>query len=76
MLTIWQMGLSAVALIILTALLRRFASDRLPRRMYIALWDLAVLSMLIPYRPAWNPLSLLQKLQRSAHTNPHLNYYI
>ncbi len=43
-----SMSLSAGVLILLTALLRRFAGNRLPRRMYVALWDIAVLRLLVP----------------------------
>ena len=50
MLSLWQMSLSAGALILLTALLRLVAGTRLPRRMYVALWDIALLCGLIPFR--------------------------
>ena len=50
MLSLWQMGLSASAVILLAALLRRLTGSRLPRRMYVALWDVALLSGLIPFR--------------------------
>ena len=43
-----QMGLSAGALIALTAVLRLAAAGRLPRRAYVALWDLAALRLLTP----------------------------
>lgn len=45
--TFLSSSLAAGALILLTALVRRFAGSRLPRRMYIALWDIAVLRLLI-----------------------------
>lgn len=48
MMTFLSSSLAAGALILLTALVRRFAGSRLPRRMYIALWDIAVLRLLIP----------------------------
>ena len=48
MTTFLSMSLSAGVLILLTALLRRFAGNRLPRRMYIALWDIAALRLLVP----------------------------
>ena len=44
-----SMGLSASALIALTALLRLAAGKRLPRRMFVALWDIAALRMLLPF---------------------------
>ena len=53
------MSLSASAVILLTALLRRFAADRLPRRMYIALWDVALLASIVPFRVPWEALSRL-----------------
>ena len=59
MLSLWQMTLSASAVILLTALLRRAAADRLPRRLYVALWDIALLAGLIPFRVPWEPLSRL-----------------
>lgn len=48
MTTFLSASLAAGALILLTALLRRFVGSRLPRRMYIALWDLAAIRLLIP----------------------------
>ena len=42
------MGLSASALIALTALVRLIAGKRLPRRAFVALWDVAALRMLLP----------------------------
>lgn len=48
MTTFLSASFAAGALILLTALVRRFAGNRLPRRMYIALWDIAVLRLLIP----------------------------
>lgn len=48
--TLLDMSLSGGAIILLTALLRRFAGGRLPRRMYMALWDIAMLRLLLPVR--------------------------
>lgn len=48
MMTFLSSSLAASALILLMALVRHFAGNRLPRRMYIALWDIAVLRLLIP----------------------------
>ena len=59
MLSLWQMSLSASAVILLTALLRRVAGSRLPRRMYVAMWDVAALASLIPFRVPWATLSQL-----------------
>ena len=59
MLSLWQMSLSASLIILLTALLRHAAANRLPRRMYIALWDVALLASLVPYRVPWEALSRL-----------------
>lgn len=56
MLSLWQMGVSTSAVILLAALLRRLAGTRLPRRMYVALWDIAMLSGLIPFRVTWDTL--------------------
>lgn len=57
-----QMGLSAGALIALTAALRLAAAGRLPRRAYVALWDLAALRLLIPLSVPWrfSPRALLR----------------
>ena len=57
MLSLWQMSLGASAVILLTALLRYLAGPRLPRRMYVALWDVALLSSLIPFRVPWEALA-------------------
>ena len=48
MTTFLSASFAAGALILLTAMVRHFAGHRLPRRMYIALWDIAVLRLLIP----------------------------
>ena len=48
-----QMGLTAGAFIALTAMLRAAAGSRLPRRAYVALWDLAVLRLLTPLSVPW-----------------------
>ncbi|MBP3522493.1 MAG: M56 family metallopeptidase [Clostridia bacterium] len=48
-----QRSLCAGALIALTALLRASCRGRLPRRMYIALWDLAALRLLVPLSLPW-----------------------
>lgn len=48
-----QRSLSAGAVIALTALLRAACRGRLPRRMYIALWDLAALRLLVPFSLPW-----------------------
>ena len=57
-----QMGLSAGALVALTAALRLAAAGRLPRRAYVALWDLAALRLLIPLSVPWrfSPRALLR----------------
>ena len=55
------MSLSASAVILLTALLRRLAANRLPRRMYIALWDIALLANMVPFRVPWEALSRLTR---------------
>ena len=56
-LSLWQMSLSVSALILLTALLRLAAGTRLPRRMYVALWDVALLCGLLPFRVPWQPFA-------------------
>lgn len=48
-----QRSLWAGAVIALTALLRAACRNRLPRRMYIALWDLAALRLLLPLSLPW-----------------------
>lgn len=48
--TLLEMSLSAGAIILLTVVLRLFAGGRLPRRMYIAMWDIATLRLLVPVR--------------------------
>lgn len=48
-----QRSLSAGAVIALTALLRAACRGRLPRRMFVALWDLAVLRLLVPLSVPW-----------------------
>ena len=68
MLSLWQMSLSVGAVILLTALLRRWAADRLPRRMYVALWDIALLAGLIPFRVPWEALSRLVQSMKAAVT--------
>lgn len=52
--TLLEMSLSAGAIILLTAVLRLLAGGRLPRRMYIALWDIATLRLLVPVRISSN----------------------
>ena len=58
-----QMGLSASALILLTALLRLCAGRRLPRRMFVALWDVATLRLLLPFA---FPVRLFAKAAKQA----------
>lgn len=48
-----QMGLTAGVLIGLTALLRVAVGSRMPRRAYVALWDLSVLRLLTPLCVPW-----------------------
>lgn len=48
-----QRSLWAGAVIALTALLRGVCRGGLPRRMYIALWDLAALRLLVPFSLPW-----------------------
>lgn len=48
-----QRSLSAGAVIALTALLRAACSGRLPRRMFVVLWELAVLRLLLPLSLPW-----------------------
>lgn len=48
-----QRSLSAGAVIALTALLRAACRGLLPRRMFVALWDLAVLRLLVPLSLPW-----------------------
>lgn len=48
-----QRSLCACTVIALTALLRAACRSRLPRRMFVALWDLAVLRLLVPLSLPW-----------------------
>lgn len=66
--TLLQRSMSAGALILLTALLRRFAGNRLPRRMYVALWDLATLRLLVPFALPWrfSPEALMARALHAA----------
>ncbi len=48
-----QRSLCAGAVIALTALLRASCRGRLPRRMFVALWDLAALRLLVPLSLPW-----------------------
>lgn len=59
-----QRSLSAGAVIALTALLRAACRGRLPRRMFVALWDLAVLRLLVPLSLPWAyaPRALMRAL--------------
>ena len=45
-----EMSLYGGAMILVAALMRLLLRDRLPRRMYVALWDLAMLRLLVPFR--------------------------
>ena len=45
-----EMSLYGGAMILVAALLRLLLRDRLPRRMYVALWDLAMLRLLVSFR--------------------------
>lgn len=59
-----SMSLTAGMLIALTALLRLTAGDRLPRRMYMALWDIALLRLLVPFSLRWrfSPQALIGRV--------------
>lgn len=48
--SILEMGVSGGAMILVTAVLRLIAGDRLPRRAYIAMWSAAILRLLVPVR--------------------------
>ena len=58
-----EMSLYGGAMILVAALLRLLLRDRLPRRMYVALWDLAMLRLLLPFR-----LPALTSVQRVVKT--------
>ena len=65
-----QRSLSAGAVIALTALLRAACRGRLPRRMFVVLWDLAVLRLLVPLSLPWTyaPRALINAcLSRGDH---------
>ena len=68
--TFLSSSLAAGALILLTALVRRFAGSRLPRRMYIALWDIAVLRLLIPVGLPRTDRAFAAYVQTSAFVQP------
>ena len=70
MITFLSSSLAASALILLMALVRHFAGNRLPRRMYIALWDIAVLRLLIPVGLPRADRVLAAYVQTSAFVQP------
>lgn len=59
---LWERSLVAGAAIALTALLRAVCGNRLPRRTYVALWDLAIARLLLPFALPFErtPLSMLR----------------
>ena len=59
--TLARMSLSATGLIAFTALLRALFGKKLPRRTFIALWDAAMLRLLVPLCIPWRfaPRALL-----------------
>lgn len=61
--TMGEMSLYGGAIILVTALVRLIVRDRAPRRMYVALWDLAMLRLLVPFR-----LPALTSVQRVVQT--------
>ena len=61
--TLGEMSLYGGAIILVTALVRLLVRDRAPRRMYVALWDLAMLRLLVPFR-----LPALTSVQRAVQT--------
>ena len=61
--TLGEMSLYGGAIILVTALVRLIVRDRAPRRMYVALWDLAMLRLLVPFR-----LPALTSVQRAVQT--------
>ena len=61
--TLGEMSLYGGAIILVTALVRLLVRDRAPRRMYVALWDLAMLRLLVPFR-----LPALISVQRAVQT--------
>lgn len=63
--TLFDRSLAASALIVLTALLRVLAGKRLPRRAFVALWDIAALRLLLPFSI---PVRISQKMPFAAST--------
>ena len=65
--SLMEMGLSASVLIALTALVRLAVGKRLPRRMFVILWDIAALRLLLPFSlrlriwPRTAPQAMLQR---------------
>lgn len=59
---LWERSLVAGASIALTALLRAVCGNRLPRRTYVVLWDLAIARLLLPFALPFErtPLSMLR----------------
>ena len=59
---LWERSLVAGAAIALTALLRTVCGNRLPRRTYVVLWDLAIARLLLPFALPFErtPLSMLR----------------
>ena len=64
-----QRSFCAGAVIALTAMLRAACRGRLPRRMFVALWDLAVLRLLVPLLLPWAyaPRALMHAFLSHAH---------
>ncbi len=63
--SIVEMSVSGGTMILVTALLRLIAGDRLPRRGYVALWTAAILRLLVPFKTA-SPVSFYGLLSRTA----------
>ena len=78
MLFTWaQMGLSAAVAIALTALLRAAFSRRLPRRAFVALWDVIALRLLVPFFIPWrfSPQALFRKPAQITANIAHIPAY-
>ena len=63
--SIAEMSVSGGTMILVTALVRLIAGDRLPRRGYVALWTAAILRLLLPLQIA-SPVSFYGFLARTA----------
>jgi beta-lactamase regulating signal transducer with metallopeptidase domain len=70
--SVWQMSLSASALIAIAVIVRALAMDRLPKKTFLALWGLALCRLLVPYTlpSRFSAYSLLERVGAVFPVNP------